>query len=127
MDIGAVMSRLAPRRGISPARREREEPLRAELLRTILRASFIAVVLLAVVQIFYRVHQDRFWFWFALSTLDPALFLGLAAFVARKKQITLAATLVIVGLSHWAAFAGVQAGVTGALLALTILVCGLLI
>lgn len=121
------MSRLAPRRGISPARREREEPLRAELLRTILTASFIAVLILGIFEIIYRVHTERFWFWFALSTLDPGLFLGFAAWAVRRKQITLSATLVIVGLSHLAAFTGVEFGMTGALLALTILVCGLLI
>jgi signal transduction histidine kinase len=127
MDIGAVMSRLTPRRENSQARIKREEPLRAELLRTILTASFIAIVTLAIFQIFYRTHGERFWFWFAWGTLDPALFLGLAAWVARKKHITLAATLAIVGLSHWAAFAGLQFGITDALLALTILVSGLLI
>ncbi len=127
MDIGKLSSRLLPRRGISTARREREEPLRVELLRTILTASFIAVLILAIFEIFNRAHHERFWWWFAWGTLDPALFLGLASWVARGKQITLAATLVIVALSHLAVFTGVQYGVTDALLALTILVCGLLI
>jgi signal transduction histidine kinase len=131
MDIGQMINRWTLRFSkLSPERQAREQPLRALLLRRVLAASFIALIVQASVFIYHGGGLRRFLFWFAWGTIEPLTLLLIAAWFERKHRIALASILVVIALSHIAAFTGVQFGeqhLTGALLALTILVCGLLV
>ena len=112
--------------GVSAERLAREEPLRAKLLGQVLIAAAGALVLQAALLPFARAGLG----WFAWATLEPALFLLLAAWAARRRRTLLATNLLLVALSHAAAFTTSVFGLrhfTAALLTLTIVVCGLLI
>jgi len=111
---------------LDPERLSREEPLRSELLRQILKACFGLLGLQAVVLVAIRVE----WFWFFFTTMEPAILLAVVAWSARKRQTHLATVLLLVALSHMAAFVSARfehLEFTGVLLLPSILVCGLLV
>jgi signal transduction histidine kinase len=69
-------------------------------------------------------------FWFLWTTAEPAALLAVSAWCARHRQTHLATVLLLVALSHVAAFLQGRfehLAFTGVLLVPTILVCGLLI
>jgi signal transduction histidine kinase len=111
---------------ITPERLAREEPLRAELLRHILRACFAALMVQGALLVYLGIDS----FWFIWTTAEPAALLAVAAWCARKRQTHLATVLLLVALSHVAAFLQGRyehLAFSGVLLVPTILVCGLLI
>ena len=107
-------------------RTARELPLRAKLLGQLLAASAGALALEAVALALAGAGL-RTLLW---AAAEPALLLSASAWATRRRQTLLATNLLLVGLSHSAAFSMGHFGLRGwspALLALTILVCGLLI
>jgi len=134
MDFGQVIDRVnrwtLRYSKIGPERQAREEPLRSALLKRILAASFALTTAQGAAYIWYGRSEPRFLWWFAWGTLEPIVVLLIAAWSARKRRIALASALAVIALSHLAAFAGIQFEqqlLTGALLSLSIVVCGLLI
>jgi signal transduction histidine kinase len=108
------------------ARLRHEEPLRARLLTQLLLGA--ACALAAQAAVLLLAGAGRFTLLWAVA--EPALFMALAAWAARAGRTLLGTNLLLVGLSHAAAFTLAHFGLrnaSGALLALTILVCGLLI
>ncbi len=111
---------------LDPKRLAREEPLRSELLGQILKACFGLLAIQAVVLAAIRVE----WFWFLFTTVEPAMLLAIVARSARKRQTHLATVLLLVALSHMAAFLAARfehLEFTGVLLLPSIVVCGLLV
>jgi len=111
---------------LDPQRLSREEPLRAELLRQILKACFGLLTIQSAALAAIRVE----WFWFFFTTVEPAILLAIVAWSARKRQTHLATVLLLVALSHMAAFVAARLEhleFTGVLLLPSIVVCGLLV
>ncbi len=111
---------------ISPERLAREEPLRAELLRYILRACFGALIVQGAALVYFRIQP----FWLLWTTVEPLAMLAVAAACARKRQTHVATLLLLIALSHAAAFLEGRfehLAFTGVLLVPSILICGLLI
>jgi signal transduction histidine kinase len=112
--------------GVGAERIARELPLRTKLLGQLLAASAAALAVQAAALALAGVGRWSF-FW---AVVDPALFLALAAWCTRRRRTLFGTTLLLVGLSHAAAFTMAHFGLhnfSAALLALTILACGLLI
>jgi signal transduction histidine kinase len=111
---------------VGAERTARELPLRATLLGQLLAAAAGALALEAVALALAGASRwTLFW-----AVAEPALLLAVSAWWTRRRQTLLATPVLLVGLSHTAAFSMGHFGLRGwspALLALTILVCGLLI
>jgi signal transduction histidine kinase len=112
--------------GVSAERIARELPLRAKLLGQLLAASAVALAVeAAALAVTGAGRRTLLW-----AAAEPAILLALAAWGTRRRRTLLATNLLLVALSHSAAFSMEHFGLRGwspALLALTILVCGLLI
>lgn len=112
--------------GVSAERIARELPLRRRLLGQLLAASAGALAVLAVVLVLARAGS-----WTLLAAVvEPALVLTLAAVYTRRGRTIAATSLLLVAMSHSAAFTMSHFGLrhaSPALLALTIAACGLLI
>jgi signal transduction histidine kinase len=114
------------RHRISAERYAREEPFRAELFRRIFAGSLAVLLIQAVFLLAVGIEFSRF-LW---TTLEPAALILASSWFAQRRQTLLATLLLLIGLSHAAAFTQARypdQDMLGAPLALTILVCGLLI
>jgi signal transduction histidine kinase len=112
--------------GVSRERLKREEPLRAQLLASTLAATAAALAVLAPVLLWAGAGRATL----IMAILDPALFLLLAVACYRRGATASAASLLLVGASHAAFFTISRFGLeslAGALLVLTILLCGLMV
>jgi signal transduction histidine kinase len=112
--------------GLDPHRVRREEPLRRSLIGSVLLGSSIILTLQAGLLQSEGIH----WKDFAWTTIEPGLLLLLAWWCNRRGQVIIASTLLLVALSHAAAFTHAHYGLrhpAGSWLAATIVVCGLLV
>jgi signal transduction histidine kinase len=110
---------------LSPERMSREKPLRSELLRRILLVLWAALLLNAA-----TLYGRLTLFWFFWTAVEPALLVALATGAAWRGKTHSAAVLLLVGVGHAAIFTQAHYGmgsIAGVLLALTIIVCGLLL
>lgn len=112
--------------GLTAQRRIAESEFRSSLLGAVLRGSGLFLTAQAAILLSSGASiSDLLW-----TTWEPALLLAAAYILNQRQNTVAAAAFLLVGLSHAAAFTHARYGlehVSGSLLALTIIVCGLLV
>ena len=127
IETPGVLRRIASRfRKPDPERLAWEQPLRAQLLRRLLILAFAAEICFLALALADVIRLYSFP-WIGLETL---LLLVIGAWMLRRGNVAVAATLLVISLSHVAAFVIAAYGITSgapALLLPTLLIAGLVI